>query len=261
MVHGKYSTSSRITLLTCIAVAACSHGSATKKTAESGASTLYIERVQQTRAAGQSEQFRALMSEHFGFAAWARDATSIGDVTAAREALLNLANHTYDGIVPGAWLPRVRAMQDQARGVAGATRLDQLANGVAQLGRACGECHAATGGGPAVSEPRREPPPTEPDSFPDRMFRHRNAIEQLWLGLIAPSDAVWQEGALQLARSTSELHMQGAVPEDIDQALRELNWLGVQATLAREPFDRAESYGHVLGACAECHSRPWPASF
>jgi mono/diheme cytochrome c family protein len=248
-----------IALLVSCGFAACSHASGAQREL-SAPSPHYVERVQQARASGHSERFQALMSEHFGFAAWARDATSIGDVDSAREALLNLASHANEGSVPGVWLPRVRALADDARSAADATTIEGLANGVAQIGRACGECHAATGGGPAVSTPAWQASEQGPDTFPDRMFRHRNAIEQLWLGLVAPSTALWNRGAAELAHASSDVRVEGVLPASYEHAFRNLQDLGRQALSGGTPDERAQSYARVLGACADCHTRPAPAA-
>lgn len=247
-------------LILCWTLGACSHSAhVSQKTEPAG--VRYVERVQRARVEGHTDRLSALMSDHFRFTAWARDATSIGDMAAAREALLNLANYAYDDVVPGAWLPRVRALQEDARGVAGAASLETLANGVAGLARECGDCHAATGGGPAVSRPAPDSQHGARDSFPDRMFRHRQAIEQLWTGLITPSNAVWEQGAFELSRVSAELDVQGELPAEFADAFQRLTSLGARARLARTAPEREQSYGLVLGACADCHRRPWPATF
>lgn len=236
----------------------CSHASGAPAPL-SGTSTHYVERVQRAHVEGHSERLQGLMSEHFGFVAWARDAASIGDVAAAREALLNLAN-ANDDAVPGAWLPRVRTLKEDARAVARSTSLDQLAHGVAQLGRVCGECHRATGGGPAVSAPSQGAIERGADTFPDRMFRHREAIEALWMGLVAPSTASWNHGAAELAHASAQIRVEGELPAEYARAFKNLQDLGKRALLGGTPLDRAQSYGRILSACADCHTRPAPRS-
>ena len=243
-----------LTAAVCCASAACSQN------AGAAPDTMtphphYVEHVQRTYASHQSQSFRDLMSEHFGFAAWARDAASIGDVVATQDALLLLANYAYVDAVPGAWLPRVRALQEDARGVSRSTSIDSLARGVARLGRACGDCHTATGGGPTVSGIAPERPPVAADSLPERMFRHRRAITALWLGLVGPSDDVWNEGASNLVSASAELRVEQPLPPGFREALGHLQQLGARARLARTQHERAETYGQLLGECANCHRR------
>jgi hypothetical protein len=215
----------------------------------------YVEHVQRTYASRQSERFRELMSEHFGFAAWARDAASIGDVGSTQDALLLLANYGYLDSVPGAWLPRVHALQDDARNAARSTSIAALAHGVARLGGACGDCHAATAGGPQVSGIAPERPPLATDSFPDRMFRHHRAITALWLGLVGPSDSVWNEGASNLVSASAGLRIDEPPPTGFQEALGRLQQLGARARLARTQHERVAAYGQLLAACADCHQR------
>jgi hypothetical protein len=79
--------------------------------------------------------------------------------------------------------------------------------------------------------------------------------------LVAPSDAVWNQAAELLARASSKLDVERELPSDFDAAFSKLQYLGERARLAQTQFDRAQSYGLILGTCASCHRKPWPATF
>ncbi|HKU39656.1 MAG TPA: hypothetical protein VJR89_15960 [Polyangiales bacterium] len=240
------------------ALAACSHTASAPPTLQTAE---HVERVQHTSAQRQSGRFRGLMSEHFGFSVWARDAVVIGDLAAARDALRLLADYAYTDVVPGAWLPRVRALQDDARDAARAESIGEVARGVARLGGACGSCHAATGGGPALhgAAPERYPP--EHDSFPDRMFRHQRAMSALWAGLVAPSTAIWDEGAATLAAASAELDVETPLRQSLRDGLAQLQQLAERARLATNQVERADSYAALLVSCVSCHERAWSPIF
>jgi cytochrome c553 len=195
------------------------------------------------------------MSEHFGFAAAARDAMTRGDLPAVRESLLQLADYPYTESVPGAWLPRVRALQDDARATAQATTLESVAAGVSVVARACGDCHHATGGALAASVVAREQA-QRPDTLPERMFRHRRAAEQMWLGLIAPSRAAWNDGATSLANASFEVEVHGRPPARFAEGLESVRALGKRSLFAETREDQARAYAALLSACANCHREP-----
>ena len=180
---------------------------------------------------------------------------SRGDYSAVRSALTALANYPYLDSVPGAWLPRVRALQDEAGAVAKRENSAELALGVANVARACGDCHAATGGGVPVSIVERDRA-NGPDSLPDRMFRHERAATEMWFGLVAPSDAAWNAGAKSLATASLQVEIHGDPPPRFRQALQNVRFLGATAERTKNPADRARVYANLLRSCADCHRTP-----
>ncbi len=235
--------------LASLTLLACAH--AQEKTFEPPRPTP-VERVARTTVPSPSTGFDAVMSQHFGHASAARDAIVRGDETGARKALLELASDPSLGSVPGAWLPRVRALQADARAAAGREDFAGLADGVANLARACGDCHEATGGGVATAI--LEAAPSErADTLADRMVRHERAAEQLWLGLIAPADASWKAGANTLATAPFEIEVHGDPPAHLAQALHHVRFLGSTAERTQSRPDRARVYAHLLRTCADCH--------
>jgi hypothetical protein len=233
---------------------ACAHRDEPNNTA-GPAHPAQVETVAQARAPRQSPQFRALMSEHFGFTAAARNSMVRGDLQAVRDALTQLAEYPYTDSVPSAWLPRVRALQEQARAIAHSEKVAVLAHGIADLARGCGDCHRATDGGIAADVVAQEQS-TRIDTLPDRMFRHDRAAEQMWLGLIAPSSEAWDDGAHRLANASIEVEIHGDPPTGFMRALHHVRFLGASAGRVEGSIDRARVYGNLLAACADCHRAP-----
>lgn len=119
---------------------------------------------------------------------------------------------------------------------------------------ACGQCHLRSAAHPSL--PLRATP--EVGTIVGHMVAHQRAADQMLQGLVTPSDALWKDGAR--AFSTAALH-----PADIPVPAMErrqlaateekLHRLAGDAAQATEPRARANYYGQLLAACADCHSR------
>lgn len=191
------------------------------------------------------------MQEHFILAVYARDAIVNGDLEGLRRPLGEFASFGYDDVAPGGWLPWVAQLQQAARLVASAQSLQAAASGVAAMGRVCGDCHTAMQAGPGfvALEAKGEPPPSE--SLATRMFRHTWAADQMWSGLIGPSDAAWNAGAEVLARAPSEV---SEVSPELAARLSEARQIGQDAREAASPDARTERMAELLATCAGCHA-------
>lgn len=194
------------------------------------------------------------MSEHFVIATYARDCVIAGDVEALRQPLMQLAEYRYETVAPGAWLQGAAELQAAARLTAQADSLEAAALGVAMMGRICGDCHTEQGSGPRLGALAGDLSyGKEADTLQGRMHRHARGADQLWLGLTAPSNVVWEAGAKTIG-DTPPL-TDADYPSDFMDALAEVRALGAQASQATTSSERAMRYGALLGTCADCHSR------
>lgn len=147
---------------------------------------------------------------------------------------------------PAAAGPSLEMMRNEGRIMLGQDQILQVARTLGRMGVACGSCHTALN--THVTFPIEEPPRSSATPR-EHMLRHAWAVDRLWEGLVAPSDASWRAGAGGL------VHM----PVDFgnnDQANRlatRLHELSDDASAASTAKDRAEVYGDVLETCALCH--------
>ena len=119
----------------------------------------------------------------------------------------------------------------------------------------CGECHELRKRGPGrtlmVPLPWEDPP----DSLKQRMQRHQMGVDQLWDGLVLPSENAWRSGTVTITRaplrgpeqadesSSAELHTRIEATRD----------LAKQARLAPTYQERGRIFGELISGCAQCH--------
>lgn len=191
------------------------------------------------------------MQEHFVLAVYARDAIVGGDLESLRQPLAEFARFGYDDVAPGGWLPWVAELQRAAQLVSEAQTLEAGAAGVAAMGRVCGDCHTKMHAGPGfVAVPSRAQPP-ESESLAARMFRHVWGTDQLWRGLIGPSDEAWDAGAEVLARAPDQV---SDVSAELAARLAAARQIGQDARDASTPDARTERMAELLAGCAGCHA-------
>jgi hypothetical protein len=196
-----------------------------------------------------AESIESFMAEHAVITTWARDAVVAGDLDQLREPLGALAAYHYDTVKLGAWLPFMAELQQTASLTARAKTLELAAAGVATMGRICGDCHTATGGGPHSFVPH-EPTLETSQPWVAGMQAHGWAADELWQGLTTPSDAAWNAGASALSHMPT---MSGAMPASYARALLDVQNLGVSAQGLTAPGPRADLYGVLIATCAACH--------
>jgi cytochrome c553 len=192
------------------------------------------------------------MYGHFVIATWSRDALMHGAVDLVRQPLRELASFDYGPILPVRWMARITTFQETAMRTARAQTLEAAATGIATLAIQCGACHDAERGVPYEGpEILAAPPPT--GSLLDRMDIHILAADQMWTGLVVPSDEDWNAGAQALARLpnafTDEPKTSAAFAERVEAVRR----LGTAALDAGSATERADVYARLLVACAGCH--------
>jgi cytochrome c553 len=208
-----------------------------------------------TPARGESADIRDYMASHFVIALFAHDRLVEGDLAAIREPLTEFAAYRYDDVAPGSWLPWLARIQEAARIASQAREIEPAATAIAAIARDCGGCHEAHGKGPARPQAVSQPAEPKSETVPDRMRRHAWAIDEMWEGLVFPSDAAWQAGADAMASGTADFAPGESSDETFAALLAELRTLGAQAREASSAAARAESYAALLTRCAACHAR------
>lgn len=171
-----------------------------------------------------------------------RRAVIAGDFLRASEAAKALSEDNWTRHLKPMWKEHMSQMYGAAKDYSAATDLAGAAAAVSKLGLACAGCHQVLGG------PKVE---ANPAAAPDASMQgHAWAVERLWLGLVAPNDAAWLEGAQQLSKSPAVRSDVGAVDKDA-VALQGLGNKALTATAG----GRARVLSEVLATCASCHRK------
>jgi cytochrome c553 len=193
------------------------------------------------------------MQATFWKAVAAREAVIAGDLEGAKSAARELAEDDYSAL-PASWKHWVAQLQQRAGEAVLAPDLTTEAQSVARLALACGDCHAQF----RHAEPLREPAlewQDPPEDIDERMLRHEIGVDQLWLGLVRPSEGAWRNGTITLTRAPLAPPQKDG--ESVDPALAEqieaIRDLARRARVARSHPERAAIYGELLASCANCH--------
>jgi len=147
--------------------------------------------------------------------------------------------------------PFLDDVRTAAHRVAVAISLDDAADGVALVGRACARCHEATHAAVRFeSAPRVEP------KLAVDMAGHQVAARQMWEGLIGPSDQRWQAGARSLAAFPPDIRSELVTrtwANDVDDVSR-IRLYAASAAETAAHDERAALFGRILAGCAHCHT-------
>jgi len=188
------------------------------------------------------------MFAHFMQVGVIQSAVVNGDVDGTRRPARWLANH-QDPQFPAAAQPALEQMRAEARVMLAQTELVDVARSLARMGTACGSCHQITNGGPDVRLSEAPPLTGAPDQH---MSRHVWALDRLWEGLIAPSNAAWRAGASALV--DAPLHFTaGQQSEQANEVAAKVHELAATARSATDEKERARVYGELLQTCYLCH--------
>lgn len=151
------------------------------------------------------------------------------------------------------WQPYFAAIRDAAREIEAAPGIVGAARLTATLGRRCARCHEAIDA--RIAFPAEPRPPGDP-KLVLQMVSHEWAAEQMWQGLIGPSDARWLAGARALSQAPLHIVAQAVTPSselDIDDVAR-IRLYARRAQAAGSQDARADLFGTMLGTCAHCHA-------
>ncbi|MCB9537897.1 MAG: hypothetical protein H6704_16715 [Myxococcales bacterium] len=200
---------------------------------------------------------RADMRAHFARATAARDALLDGDVEAMKQHARWLADHGEDEAAKVRGPVHFERMKTAAQAVAEAHTLGTASRALADLATACGACHQ--GADARFEAPKPLLPPMK-DELQAHMARHRWAVDQMWAGLVTPSEAAWARGAQSLAEAP--LHAVDFALEGLDAKLvpRATTLHGLAADAAAAPAaERGAHFARIIATCGGCHRyRPAP---
>lgn len=239
-----------------LVLAACAH------TQEPSTEAPQAEPVAQAATPSQEQpDLQDHMSASFWAAVDARDAVIAGDLDGARANGEYLAHEPFAAL-PDRWRHWVKQMQVQAAELAIAPDLPQAATAVARISLACGDCHDqmhkdargiahAQGGATEDGE--------NVENVEARMLRHERVADDLWNGLVRPSDSDWSRGAKGLVEAPPQRPTEAGQEVDADfaQQLNEIKAMGLRAVTAKTHPERAEVFAAYLTRCSGCHqARP-----
>lgn len=197
------------------------------------------------------------MGEHFEQVTAVQMALVRGDLEGIRRPTEWLTAHPAIVGLPEGWSGFVDEMRTAARLTGEAKTFAAAGVATATMVLTCGECHTAVKAEPRVPElgSKGLPPADQVDTVP-HMLRHQWAMEQMWVGLINPSEASWRKGAevlsdapLEPQKMTDEAELSIGVGE-LAQRVHEL---GHDARRTEDWSSRARIYGALLSTCADCH--------
>lgn len=205
------------------------------------------------------------MHTNFRLATNARDALVDGDLAGAKDWAQGLLAEDQYTSLPADWRPWIERLRQSAEAVTVAGGVEDTAVAIAQVGLACGSCHWRAGRGPTLAPDATvgHPEPGAPD-LETRMQRHRIASDELWYGLIQPSEALWRSGSITFTRAeiAAPLNVGEPVPEWLGEHVEGMRVQAEDARMAATHEARAERYGEILATCANCHAqveRPLPS--
>lgn len=238
-------------------LAACASGPSSQAPAATTGTTNAT--ATQPRAGTAEPPDRAAhMQSTFWQAINARDAIIEGNLPSAKHFADELAHHDYAAALPEDWKHWVKTMQQRAEELTLAPDIAAASQAVSMIALSCGECHAQMQAGPSGA------PPEDPhaqykseESLSERMVRHELAADDLWLGLVEPSEELWQRGTVTLTRAPLEPPTRGGEPVDpgIASEIEQIRGLAKTARTASSYQARAETYGQILSHCGSCHYR------
>jgi cytochrome c553 len=230
-------------------------GAARRHTPSSGEATPSDTLLSATYAEGKEPDRAHHMQATFWLAVEARNAIISGDLEAAKRAALTLEQHDYSGTLPESWKHWVKQMQKEAGNIAAAGTLSEAAQAVAALSLTCGDCHAQKQQGPDRGREQPMPWRDPPDTVHGRMARHEVGVDQLWSGLVIPSEDSWRAGSVTFTRAPLTRPEQDGTPMDPELARRteEVRAMAQRARAAKSHAERAQVYGELLSTCGACH--------
>jgi hypothetical protein len=200
-----------------------------------------------------SRPSRELMQDHFTAVVLVRDALIAGNLELAKWNGSFLAQREPDPAV-ASWSMYVDHLRERAAELADAPTLAAAAAASAGLALECGRCHAANAATPTFPTVDRR---IAASGTRPHMLRHQWAAEQMWDGMIGPSEARWNDGVAELAEAPlgqDEIFANATAAPAIAELAADVHALGEEGRGAKTWDDRAAVYGRLLATCAACHA-------
>ena len=176
-------------------------------------------------------------------------AIAVGDLDGARDEARRIASQPALDVLPE-WRPYFDDIRAAASQIADSSELTSAAKTMARLGRSCARCHEASD---ARIDFPRSLPPTEASGLRPQMAGHQWAADQMWQGLIGPSEERWQSGARKLAGAPLTMTAESGELGIADDAAR-AKLLATRALTVGDGDGRTTLYGDLLATCAHCHA-------
>jgi len=199
------------------------------------------------------EVLQAHMKDHFFKATEMQLAVINGDLAAVREPARWMAEHANSAAMPPEWRSHAEAMRKWARQAEDAQDIETAARATAGMGAECGNCHQDLGAEVSFADP--EPLP-QGDDAATHMQRHAWASGRMWEGLVAPSGAIWDEGAEVLGEAPlapADLPVDLDVLAEVSEMEGAVHAMGAESVGLSGQAARARVYGEFLATCASCH--------
>lgn len=203
---------------------------------------------------GEQSDSATHMQEHLVRITMIKSEIIGGDLDGTKRPANWLANHEPLPEASLLYVPFTLSMQEHAREIVVAEDIVSAAASVSAIATDCANCHMAS---EVNLQFGFDQEPSEWQDLETHMQRHQWAVDRLWEGLIAPSDASWSRGIRMLAEAPlegTETSWDEAPPERVELA-QQVHLLGREAVSAITPEARASVYSKMLGTCAACHAR------
>jgi cytochrome c553 len=157
---------------------------------------------------------------------------------------------------PEGWAPHIQEKRAAAKSAAEAQVLQNAARAVASMSRTCGKCHESVGAEPRVPElgARGVAPSDHLETVP-HMHQHNWATQQMWIGIINPSEDAWNKRIKALEVSPLEpqkLTVNDEMTSTVGDWAKTVHEVGAKASQAGDWDSRTEIYGELLATCARC---------
>ena len=249
-----------------VALVACGHGEAVEPMPQASPNASESQAEEQPQAPNEAHDVPAdfdkatHMQAMQAMAMRIRDGVVVGDLPAAKNAAeqfrASLAKEKFEG----GFRSYVGRLDVALEDVTIAGNLEQAGRALAAAALACGNCHVYAHGGPRGADVHADLPTQGDETMDERMQRHDVAIEQLWLGLTAPSDEMWLTGGRTLASAplSPPVHDDKAGMELMSQEVETLRGAAHDIRLADTTIKRADLFGRLLGRCGICHREVEP---
>ena len=209
----------------------------------------------QTAPEEQQSAVAAHMHEHLTRISAIQSAVVAGRLEDAHEPAMWLAEHETVAELPVHFATYVALMRKYAREVAAAEQLSSAAESVSQMAKTCGNCHLVNHINLEFGYGQK--PREDVEDVVTHMQRHQWAADQMWEGLIGPSDSAWSRGTdmlLDAPLHASDVTTGADNLAEINSIAHRIHALGGIGTQTMTPDARSELYGELLGLCASCHT-------
>lgn len=202
---------------------------------------------------------QAQMMGHYRAVTLVYEGVVRGDLSAVRDAGISIWGLATPSGVPAAGEQIAEFVKLQGRRAAQASTLTQAADSAAGMLTLCGECHRSVG--IRIAVPERPTPPV--GGIVGHMLEHREAVEMMAEGLVAPSASRWSLGAERLLAaplSSRDLPPDPGMTAAVQKSETDVHAIGKAALAASDDTTRTATFARLIASCANCHrlhSRIW----